>query len=262
MINRLMVGLLLIGLSACSTLDSSSDFSQAIEQVLDRGSHYQITGQAYSPDFNTLRGADVIKATLSLEANFAKPQRQAPKSVIFLTLNYFRTFDTYQTVTIDGQTMPLHTTQPPSSMCNEHCTITQHLAFNLEPAALERGRQQGLSFTLSSAGKSAVSEFFIPAGYIDAIAREALAKSEGSQAEAVDSPEQGQEVTALSMTQYWYPKASLDERHQFEGWALRNRDGDVESLGLTSTGGSMLEYWYQQATPSERKQILAWLITQ
>ncbi|MGC9401510.1 YccT family protein [Vibrio genomosp. F10] len=64
------------------------------------------------------------------------------------------------------------------------------------------------------------------------------------------------------MVEYWYEKASNEERTVFSDWAFDNRKTKEVEVIEGSKALEMASYWYSQCDLSERKQILAWLLEQ
>ncbi|PMJ90472.1 DUF2057 domain-containing protein [Vibrio sp. 10N.261.55.A7] len=67
---------------------------------------------------------------------------------------------------------------------------------------------------------------------------------------------------STQMVEYWYEKASSQDKAQFTDWAFDNRNTqDLEAVSGTKEI-EMASYWFSQGTVAERKKTLAWLLEQ
>ncbi|MEZ9231872.1 DUF2057 family protein [Vibrio amylolyticus] len=70
------------------------------------------------------------------------------------------------------------------------------------------------------------------------------------------------ESKSTQMVEYWYEKASSQDKAQFTDWAFDNRNTqDLEAVSGTKEI-EMASYWFSQGTVAERKKTLAWLLEQ
>ncbi|MFA0079553.1 DUF2057 family protein [Vibrio artabrorum] len=84
----------------------------------------------------------------------------------------------------------------------------------------------------------------------------------GSEKTKTESKRSSEANQSLQMVEYWYNKASANDKSQFSDWAFDNRN----EQDLTSIEGSkpveMASYWFAQGSVEERKKILSWLLEQ
>lgn len=257
-------------LSACSSLDSNSNFTDAVDTVRDRKNYVEVVAKDYSPDFEAISGPNIMKSSLVLNANFAKSEGSVPESFIAFEVSYFQNYDEYKTVSFNNVEYGLNTLQTTVNSCNEHCTTTQYVSFPVDTELVREAAEDGLDFTLTSSGKGLVTSFEVPAGYFKAVVEEADVYLSGVSSPAVAAVpvatvSQMETVEAskpLEMMEYWYEESSELVKGQFEDWAFSNRKGDVGAFETTEQSGQMLEYWFKKSSESERKQIIKWLLEQ
>ncbi|MCY9875377.1 VvgS protein [Vibrio natriegens] len=257
-----------IMLSACSALDSSSNFDDVVDSVNQRYDFVQVKSKAYNPATKAIKGPDVVQASMSIVANYPRTDKQPPASYISIEVATFESYDEYETVSINGQTLKLHVDQPSKSMCSEHCVVTQYLSFPI--SVDELSKNVDLEFELRSATSRVVTDFSIAYGYLNSVQREALLQGTLNQATTkVASPVPTAPAVLTSslskpeeMVRYWYKKASLQEQELFAQFAVKNRKS-VQSLESSdSQSYNMLQYWYSEASKEERSEILNWIINQ
>ncbi|MCW8332660.1 DUF2057 family protein [Vibrio sp. SCSIO 43135] len=263
-------------LSACSSLDSNSDFVDAVETIKDRKNYVEIVAKDLTPDFKAVAGPNVMRSTLALTANFPKSETKVPESFISFEVSYFQNYDEYETVTYNGTDYKIKALEATKNSCNEHCTTTQYVSFPIDVSTIEQSAEDGLVFTMTSAGKRLVTDFEIPAGYFNAVVDESERYLATGSSAAVAAPvavaapavvkEAKPDPAAVSkpqeMVEYWYQEASDAEKQQFTDWAFQNRKGDVAKLSTDSQSAQMMSYWFGKAGDNERKQILTWLLSQ
>ncbi len=67
---------------------------------------------------------------------------------------------------------------------------------------------------------------------------------------------------ASKMIETLYVKASSVEKEQFTDWAFKNRKSIETPLNGEGKILPMLEYWYEKATSDEKAEILTWVLAQ
>ncbi|MGY3569029.1 DUF2057 family protein [Vibrio paucivorans] len=263
-------------LSACSSLDSKSDFIDAVDTIKDRKNYVEVVAKDYSPDFKAVSGPNIMKSELILNANFPKADVKVPESYIAFEVSYFQNYDEYKTVSYNGNNYPLKSLQATVNSCNEHCTTTQYVSFPIDIESIKTSAKDGFEFQMASSGKGLVTDFEIPAGYFNAVVDESERYLATGSSAAVAAPvavaapavvkEAKPAPAAVSkpqeMVEYWYQEASDAEKQQFTDWAFQNRKGDVAKLSTDSQSAQMMSYWFGKAGDNERKQILTWLLSQ
>ncbi|MCP5078232.1 MAG: hypothetical protein GY951_09290 [Psychromonas sp.] len=76
----------------------------------------------------------------------------------------------------------------------------------------------------------------------------------------VTEPTLNTEKQALQMSQELFAKASDTEKEQFTDWAFENRKSIETPLDGKGKILPMLEYWYEKATSDEKAEILTWIL--
>jgi len=263
------IGIVLVSLAlgACSSLDANSDFIDAVESVKDRRNFVEVIAKSYSPKFNTVNGADVMKSAVVLTGNFPKSQERVPASNMYFEVTYFQTHDEYTKVAFDGETYPLKAFKENFQNCNEHCTTTQYFHFPIEVSDIVEASEQGLDFTLISSSKSMVTEFEVPAGYFNAVLEEAerytKAQPTVSTAPVVTAvPVVETKSKPQEMAVYWYEQMNAQQRETVTNWAVKNRRATDVEFETTEQAQQMFAYWFNQANEAEKKAIIIELISQ
>ncbi|MEZ9510361.1 hypothetical protein BCV02_08015 [Vibrio breoganii] len=263
--NKWVLASLAMALGGCSTLDSSSDFSNSVANVDTRLTHIQVTGRDFQPNFIAKSGSNILKSSLSLTDNYPIDKTSAPTSYIEMEVSYFQNYDEYKTSTYNGLVQNLTRTKPSSSSCNEHCTATQYFRFPIDQEQIEIASSQGLSFELTSTNKGMRTQFDIPAAYIETIHKTAELNARGvvlsvdNQA-ANSKPEP--KAKSNEMLEYWYNEAKPEDQNAFTDWAFKNRTEIGAKLDLSNKPVEMMTYWYEKASLEERKKFLTWLLDQ
>lgn len=259
--------LILVGasffLAACSTLDSGSDFSNAVDSVSNRHDFVQVQSKPYKPSTKAIKGPGLIQSELLIVANY--PQKNTstyPESSVYLEVSTFESYDSYDSVTFNNQKQKLKVEQPTQKLCSEHCVLTQYLSFPISLQDLNS--DQNLEFTLSSTSTRLVTEFSVESGYINAIAQEGSAQSERVPADV--STQSTLDTAQLSqpeeMVKYWHQQGTAKQQKQFADWAFTQRSGVIEMLQTESKPVEMMAYWYDKADKAEKSKILSWLLSQ
>lgn len=254
-------------LSACSSLDANSEFIDAVDSVKDRKNFVEVIAKGYSPSFQTINGADIMKSDLVLTANFPKSDFKVPESSMNFELTYFQTHDEYRTVLYNGKELHVKNRQANFNSCNEHCTTTQYLSIPIDIETVKSAAEVGLKFTLKSSSQSMVTEFEIVPGYFNAVVEEAerytVSQPIAVAAPAVVAKTPVEEASkSVQMTEYWYQEASSEIQSEFADWAFENRKGQVSEFSSAEQSAQMLEYWFSKSSESEKKQIIKWLLEQ
>ncbi|WP_428772092.1 VvgS protein [Vibrio sp.] len=258
------IGTLLMALTlgACSTLNADDNFADAVDSVKDRRNYVEVNGKTLTPEFESIKGADILRSTLVLNASASKLANAQDSVNVTMEVSYFQNYDEYTKVEVAGKPQPLKSLQAAINSCNEHCVTTQYLSFPIDTALLESGASQGVNFTLSGAGKRMITQFQIPAGYIAAVLDEVQRYQQPNT--TVVSPKVVAQAASTSkaqeMVQYWFGESASAEQEQFSNWAFNNRSGTANTILDSGRNIEMLTYWYNKADEAERKQILVWLL--
>ncbi|OBT16016.1 hypothetical protein A9264_12185 [Vibrio sp. UCD-FRSSP16_10] len=261
-----IVALTPLALSACTALDSSSDFSNSIASVDTQLNHVQVTGKEYKPEFKAIKGPSILKSSLNFVDNYPLNNNVTSSSYIAMNVSYFQSYDEYKTVTYNGQQFPLKRTLQSTSSCNEHCTATQYFTFPMSPENISLASAKGLDFTLVSSNSTMTTEFSVPAGYIDTVHKTAQANANKAPTVAVTAAPQTTQVVATSkaeeMVQYWYAEATPQQQQAFSTWAFENRTDITTQLKSDAKPTEMMSYWYEKSSKEEKIAILKWLLEQ
>ncbi|NOI15876.1 hypothetical protein [Vibrio hepatarius] len=257
--------------AGCSTLNSSSDFSDAVQSIKERSNYVEVAAKTIIPDTQALVGANLVRSELTYtsvqpigESNLTK------KSTIDMTVTFFKSYDVFHSASVLGQTVALDNSKPMAETCSEHCTVTQWVSFPFSERELAEFSGENVNFTITS-GNNNIVEVSVPKAYFEAIEQEAdtlIARNQSTQPYVNQTPEvikvndSAPASKALEMTQYWYAKASAQDIDKFSQFAISNRKGVVQKLESTSQELNMMQYWYSEASEIERSQILQWLISQ
>jgi len=258
--------LILVGaslfLAACSTLDSGSDFSHAVDSVSNRHDFVQIKSKPYKPLTKAIKGPGLIQSQLLIVANYPQQNTSNPESSVYLEVSIFESYDSYDSVTFNNQKQKLKVEQPTQKLCSEHCVLTQYVSFPISLQDLNS--DHNLEFTLSSTSTRLVTEFSVESGYINAIAQEGMTQSERKSVNV--SPQPASEITQVGqseeMVKYWFQQGTAQQQKQFADWAFTQRAGVTEMLQTESKSVEMMAYWYDKADKAEKSKILSWLLSQ
>ncbi|WBA15798.1 DUF2057 family protein [Salinivibrio proteolyticus] len=266
---RLMTASSCLLVVGCTSLDSSSQFDDVASSVKERRHYVQVVTKSITPDIQVLSGTNVVKASANYVANYPVDKSAGPDvapSRLMTEVSYFKNYQEYETVTINGETVPLKNTQVTSETCTEHCVTTQYVSFPLSPDTVANWPEPQVAYTFSSSGGGNRVQLSIPKAYFLAAYDEA-SRVLGQQSQSVVSASQPISVKTKDekpeeMVNYWYQQASEAERRDFADWAFAHRDGGGVVPTTQSQPLQMMGYWYQQATPTSRKAILTWLLNQ
>ncbi|PMH40977.1 hypothetical protein BCU68_04675 [Vibrio sp. 10N.286.49.B3] len=254
----------------CSTLDSSSDFSDAVQSIKERSNYVEVKAKPITPMMKARVGADLVRSELSYVAMQAKNETQLSKSShIDMSVSFFKSYDLFHSVIIHGETVKIQSLRPTSETCTEHCTVTQWFTFPFSASSLDQFQGSNVQLLLTS-GKKNIIEVEVPKAYFSAIENEAsslVAKNDtvkqqgyGFIHNSVDSTLDA--TKNIEMTQYWYNQSSVQEKEQFTQYVFDNRKGVTSDLTSDSQALTMMSYWYLEASADERTAILQWLIKQ
>lgn len=76
------------------------------------------------------------------------------------------------------------------------------------------------------------------------------------------APHNSVKPQAQEMVEYWFTKASKEDKELFIDWAFSNRT-QISPKSLEGTKElEMMAHWYQEATPETRKELLSWSLAQ
>ncbi|OOE69702.1 hypothetical protein BZG20_01895 [Salinivibrio sp. IB868] len=258
--------LLIVG---CTSFDSSSQFDDVASSVKERRHYVQVVTKSITPDIQVLSGANVVKASANYVANYPVDKSAGPDvapSKLMTEISYFKNYQEYETVTINGETLPLENTQVTSETCTEHCVTTQYVSFPFSPDIANNWSEPQVTYTFNSAGGGNRVQLSIPNAYFMA-ANDEASRVLGQQSQSAVSASQPISVKDTKekpeeMVDYWYQQATDSERSAFADWAFAHRDGSGVLPTTQSKALQMMGYWYQQATPTSRKAILTWLLNQ
>ncbi|BAC93748.1 conserved hypothetical protein [Vibrio vulnificus YJ016] len=64
----------------------------------------------------------------------------------------------------------------------------------------------------------------------------------------------------VEMVQYWYEKASNEDKKQFASLAFENRKSEIAKQNTKSQELDMLVYWFNQTSENGRKNIINWIM--
>ncbi|WP_375750829.1 hypothetical protein [Vibrio sp. HN007] len=243
-------------ITGCSTLDSSSNFDDAIAAVNSKGKYKQVVAKTLSPESTTIKGSNLVDSKLTLIGSYSESDFKAPSSHIKLDITTFKSYSEYKTVRYQGELVEVNTYAPASETCSEHCTSKYYLSIPVENEILNNVDHSGLTFELESASKDSVFSFNIPKGYIDAVT------SYFNQKVSVQKAKEAKISKPVEMVEYWYQESSAESQSRFTQWAFDNRIEVVEPFSTQSKEEEMMVYWFEKASVEERKQILSWLVVQ
>ncbi|MCG6200294.1 hypothetical protein [Psychromonas antarctica] len=254
MLKKFIILSLVTSLWACSHLSSRGDLSNAVENVNIRATYIEVLGKKIIPDNLSADGHGVLESTVFITANFAK-EKVAPSSELQMTLGYFKNYNPYQFVVVDGRRIALTESQVATSLCSENCVTTQYFNFPLSNELLLQSAHDELIFELQNNNGNNKLLFSIPGGYI-----KALLQSSDINTSAVNKV-QKREQDPVVISQRLFVKASPDEKEIFTKWAFANRQEDIAMLDSESQILTMLAYWFDQADRVQKAEILSWVIS-
>ena len=260
-----ILGLSVVLLSGCSTLPNDDDFSNAINEVARRASHISIEAKNINPIENKSVGANALRNTSQLTANYSTASKVVPESYIAVELSYFKSSYEYSLVSFRGVEVNITAYSPSTESCTEHCTATQYFSFPIDNEDIELSAKDGLTYVVKTKNKQSKLSFTIPAGYFQAVLDEKALQLQNIPVGAMK--QQAAEVNIVEtkpveMTKYWFGDATDLEQEQFTEWAFANRKLINSELTTSSKSLEMLSYWYEEASVEEKASILTWLLNQ
>ncbi|WP_456296041.1 DUF2057 domain-containing protein [Vibrio sp. AK197] len=254
----------MFGAGGCSTLNSTSEFTDVIKSTTERRDFVQVTGKSITPETQALSGQNIVKSQLSYIGVFPKSGQETTKSSsISGEVSYFKNYDHFSYVQIGQKRYQLTNDRPIAETCTEHCTVSQWFTFPISEQYIDSEPSEFVEFTLTAENHQHTVKFSIPKAYFSAVRKEATYLNESPNHDNIQS--QSAQVTsqvsrAQEMITYWYDKASTTEQGKFRDWAFVNRNSINTKMVTQSQPTQMLSYWYEQASSEEKKQILAWLL--
>lgn len=254
----------------CTTLDSSSDFSDVVAQIETKQNYYLVEGKVLSPDAEVSKGAQLTQSTVAL--NYVAPysQQATPSSFIVMEVKYFKNYSEYRYVELEGKKIPLKSLAPTAETCSDICTQRQLFQFDVSESALIKAEKSGLRFALASSEQNKVM-FDVPAGYIEAVRSSVDNKLDSKRAAIVAVPTASSMVDNSStveksksheMAMYWYQQLDDTQKDSVTNWAVSNRKNTKVDLETKDQAEQMFSYWFGQANETEKKMILVELINQ
>ena len=259
--NKRILGLSVILLSGCSTLSSDDDFSDAINGVERKANYISIEAKNINPIENKSVGANSLRNTTQLTANYPTSNKKYPESYVAVELSYFRASYEYNSVVVNGIEREIVAYSPSTESCSEHCTATQYFTFPIDNNEIESAAQNGLTYVAKTKNEVSKLSFTIPAGYFQAVLDEKNLQLLNNP--VISQPIAKVEVSdtkPVEMTKYWFDEASPVEQEQFTEWAFANRKAVSSKLATSSKSLEMLSYWYEKASSEDKAQILTWLL--
>ncbi|WP_339389470.1 DUF2057 domain-containing protein [Vibrio neptunius] len=251
--------LLMVG---CTTLDSTSDFTDAVKRVESKQNYQIIVGKSLKPDALEVNGSQLVKS--SLELNYVVPvqKKNVPDSFIKMELQYFKNYSEFKSVTVEGinRKEALKPYAASAETCSDVCTQTQFVKFPVSSQFLEQQPYQDLVFNVAASNANNMT-FSIPAGYIEAVVNSANYNvGTASVAVPVTIETDGNSSKAIEMTQYWFEQTPKEQRDELLSWAVENRNSSKVILTTNSKQQEMFGYWYGKATKEERKTVIKQLL--
>ena len=255
-------------LLGCTTLDSNSDFSDAVKRIDSKQNYKVVIGESLTPDVIKVNQGQLVNS--SLELNYVQPygNNSAPDSYITMELQYFKNYNEYRTAFVQGteEKVKLKPYAAAAETCSDICTQTQYIQFPIESDSFDQAPYKDLIFDVQASNSNSIS-FSIPAGYIEAIVKTAKERSASqtaivatSTAVVTPSVEAGPATKAVDMSNYWFKEIPVDERDSTISWAVANRNGVKNSIDTTSKEVEMFSYWFEKASNDERNSIIKSLL--
>lgn len=281
MFKKLIVVSITALLSACATPSYDDNLNNAIEEVLNKPTYFEVIGQAIQPENITHFDHGVVESSLFITANVAKEGLQAPSSQVQMKIGYFDAYNPYEYVTVNNKAAKIKAYKVSTSMCTANCIAKQYFTFNVTNEELLKSIESDFTFELkpNSGGKKLT--FRVPGEYINslfegykanavvanaiasnAIAANAIAANAVIAAPVVKTVEVAKVSDSIKMTQSLFAKASATEKEQFSDWAFKNRKSITEPLIAEGKILPMMEYWFEKSTADQRAEIITWIISQ
>ncbi|MDD9197583.1 hypothetical protein PVK62_17330, partial [Aliivibrio sp. S3MY1] len=259
-----VLGLSVVLLSGCSTLSSDDDFSDVINEVEKKSTYVSIEAKSINPIENEGVGANAMRNTSQLTANYATTSRAVPGSYVAVELSYFKSSYVYDSVSFNGSETKITAYSPSTESCTEHCTSTQYFTFPIDNKDIALSAKNGLTYDVHATNDTSKLSFSIPAGYFQAVLDEKALQLEYTplavQQPVAEIKAESKNSKPVEMSQYWFDEATAVEQEQFTEWAFANRKAVKSKLATSSKSLEMLSYWYEKASSEDKAQILTWLL--
>ena len=258
-----ILGLSVVLLSGCSTLSSDDDFSDAINEVERKANYISIEAKNINPIENKAVGANSLRNTSQLTANYSTTNKAAPESYVAVELSYFKSSYEYSLVSFNDIEEKITAYSPSTESCTEHCTATQYFTFPIDNEDIVSSAKNGLTYTVKTMNDLSRLSFTIPAGYFQAVLDEKALQFQYTPAVVMAQPvieTKAEETKPVEMAKYWFNEATAVEQEQFTEWAFANRKSISTTLNSDSKSLEMLSYWYEKASTEDKAQILTWLL--
>ena len=258
-----ILGLSVVLLSGCSTLSSDDDFSDAINEVERKANYISIEAKNINPIENKGIGANSLRNTSQLTANYPTSNKKYPESYVAVELSYFKSSYEYNSVLVNGVEREIVAYSPSTESCTEHCTATQYFTFPIDNKDIVISATTGLTYVLKTQNDLSKLSFSIPAGYFQAVLDEKALQLQNAPIAVMQQPVPEIKLVdtkPVEMTKYWLDEATAAEQDQFTEWAFANRKVINNKLTTSSKSLEMLSYWYVKASSEDKAQILTWLL--
>ncbi|ACH65355.1 lipoprotein, putative [Aliivibrio fischeri MJ11] len=259
-----ILGLSAVLLSGCSTLSSDDDFSDAINEVTRKSNYISIEAKDITPVENRSIGANALRNTSQLTANYAITAEVSPESYLAVELSYFKSSYEYSSVVFNDVEIEITPYSPSTESCSEHCTSTQYFTFPIDNEEIVSSAKTGLTYVVKTQNDLSKLSFTIPAGYFQAVLNEKTLQLEHTpsavQQPAAEVKVESKDSKPVEMSKYWFDEATLDEQEQFTEWAFTNRKEINTELVSSSKELEMLIYWYSKSSVTDKSNILTWII--
>ena len=264
MLKKLIILPTFLLLTACSTLSTDDDLSNAVDRINNKPSYFEVVGQSVEPDNLSENGSGLMKSSLVITAYVAKEGKSAPNSQIKMTISYLENYKSFVSAVVNGNEVKLKNYKVSTSMCTENCTSSQYITFPVKNEDLLKSIKSAFTFELHQTQGGKTLKFSVPGGYIGALLNSYEVNSMQTAKPAATAVVMQSKETAspLKMTQDLFVKASDAEKEQFTDWAFKNRKSIKTELNGKGKILPMLEYWFEKASEEERAEILTWVLAQ
>ncbi|WP_122034229.1 hypothetical protein [Aliivibrio sp. EL58] len=258
-----ILGLSAVLLSGCSTLSSDDEFTDAINEVTRKSNYISIEAQSITPIENRNIGANALRNTSQLTANYPISKKEPPESYVAVELSYFKSSYEYSSVLFNGTEIEITAYSPSTESCSEHCTATQYFTFPIDNDDISSAAKNGLTYVVKTKNEQSKLSFMIPAGYFQAVLDEKALQLQNVPVVITQQPVaeiKSADTKPVEMTKYWFDEATAAEQEQFTEWAFINRKSISVQLNSDSKSLEMLSYWYEKSSTEDKAQILTWLL--
>ena len=262
------IPLFLIG---CTTLDSSSDFTDAVKRIESKQNYQVVVGESLTPDVLEVKQGQLVNS--SLELNYVTPtnDRAVPDSYITMELQYFKNYNEYRFARVKGadDKVQLKPYAASAETCSDICTQTQYVKFPVSNELFDEAPFKDLVFDIQVSNANSIS-FSVPAGYVEAIVNTgdkntafspvvAAVAAVPVAAVVAKDPKASQ---AQEMVNYWYGEATKEEQSAVTDWAFKNRKNANPAPLEGSKEIEMVSYWFNKLDSEEKSQTMIWLLEQ